>query len=128
MATLTENKFKNLLSLLLCGGKSSRMGLDNGFLLSCHSERSEEYPINHSPENKPWSVSDADKFTTLNMPFVVSANLSQTHQTYFTVDMLCKSLQHLLYLPQSKMSKLIFYFPRIKVKSKNLCFTLLISK
>ena len=115
MATLTENKFKNLLGVVLCGCKSVLMGLDKGFLLSRHSEHSEESPINHLPENKPWSVSVANKFTTLNIPFVVSVNSSQTHQTYFTVDMLCKSLQHLLYLPQSKLSKFIFYFTPLKI-------------
>ena len=90
-----------------------RMSSDKGLLLSCHSEHSEESPINHLLENKPWSVSDADKFTTLNMPFVVSANLSQTHQTYFTVDMLCKSFPFNI------------YFTYLKVNCQNSYFTLL---
>jgi molybdopterin-guanine dinucleotide biosynthesis protein A len=73
LAIPTENKYDNLLGIILCGGKSIRMGSDKGLLLK---------------EGKPWSVRVAEKFIALNIPFVVSVNDAQAlaYQNHFTVD------------------------------------------
>lgn len=75
MAIPTENKFENLLGVVLCGGKSMRMGSDKGLLLQ---------------HGKSWSVTVAEKFIAQNMPFVVSVNAAQTqaYKNHFNADAL----------------------------------------
>ncbi len=62
MGTAIENSISNLLGVVLCGGKSVRMGTDKGLLLK---------------ESKPWATIVAQKFDALNMPYVVSVNDAQ---------------------------------------------------
>jgi molybdenum cofactor guanylyltransferase len=54
----------NLLGVVLCGGKSSRMGTDKGLILHSH---------------QPWAVIVAQKFKAINLAFVVSINNTQTN-------------------------------------------------
>ncbi len=63
MAIAIENSLKNLLGVVLCGGKSVRMGTDKGLLIK---------------EGKIWASIVAQKFDALSMPYVVSVNQSQT--------------------------------------------------
>ncbi len=63
MGTAIENSISNLLGVVLCGGKSERMGTDKGLLLK---------------EGKTWATLVAQKFDALNMPYVISVNHSQT--------------------------------------------------
>lgn len=80
MATAIVNNLTNLLGVVLCGGKSVRMGTDKGLLM-------------HT--NNPWAVLIAQKFETLNIPFIVSINQAQTatYQTHFNPNVLVVDTQ-----------------------------------
>jgi molybdopterin-guanine dinucleotide biosynthesis protein A len=75
LATATENKIPNLLGVVLCGGKSVRMGTDKGLKLQ---------------HRKPWALIVAQIFTAINVPVVISINSEQVfaYQTYFNTDTL----------------------------------------
>ncbi len=70
MATAIKNNLTNLLGVVLCGGKSMRMGADKGLLLQA---------------DKPWAALVAQKFEALNMAYIVSINHSQmaSYTAYF---------------------------------------------
>ncbi len=53
---------KYMLGIILCGGQSSRMGSDKGFLVN---------------EAKTWAQSAYDKLATLNIPIKLSVNEKQ---------------------------------------------------
>ncbi|TAH03370.1 MAG: hypothetical protein EAZ15_03355 [Sphingobacteriales bacterium] len=80
MAIAIENNLTNLLGVVLCGGKSMRMGADKGLLLK---------------EDKPWATIVAQKFDALNMPYVVSVNDAQlaTYVKYFKSEILILDTQ-----------------------------------
>ena len=66
-----------MLGLVLCGGRSSRMGSDKGLL---------------KLEAKTWAQTAADKFIDLGIPFVLSVNnmQSEAYQNIFSPDQLIK--------------------------------------
>lgn len=57
-----ENKTKNLIAAVLCGGQSKRMGTDKGLLLK---------------EGKSWAAIAADKLINAGLPTVISINETQ---------------------------------------------------
>lgn len=75
MDTPIKNQIENLLGVVLCGGKSTRMGSDKGLLMK---------------GNLCWAQIIAEKFTLLNLPYFLSINLEQTegYAEFFKKDVL----------------------------------------
>lgn len=82
MVTAIKNNLTNLLGVVLCGGKSMRMGADKGLLLQA---------------DKPWATLVAQKFDALNIAYIVSINHSQTasYTAYFDTKTLVVDKQNI---------------------------------
>ena len=72
-----------MIGLILCGGKSSRMGTDKGLLLK---------------ENIPWARLAFNKLAELGLHVLLSVNKMQTefYQSYFSIDHLVEDNEQLI--------------------------------
>lgn len=78
---MIKNNLTNLLGVVLCGGKSERMGTDKGLL---------------TKEGKLWCNLVVQNFVTLNIPYVVSVNQTQTanYKAFFSQNILIVDKQN----------------------------------